>query len=270
MVHDSPRIAELRRRLQADPASTAFAQLAEEYRRAESYTEAAETCRSGLQRHPTYASARVTLGCALLGLTDLEGAQREFELVLRSAPENLSALRGAAEAHRRRGQLADALTFLRRALTLSPKDAELQVTITRIEGELCDGGGMAPSSSAPGNPLHEFVSPVPNRPHELGVRPIPPAGEPPARALMDFEREPLAPGPPASAEHQDDIAGTFDEDLRIDGDWRASDSTGDHASPDDARLGTAAITLDDRLVDDLERWLDVIDRRRREARESDP
>ena len=39
-MSDNPRLDGLRRRVQADPASIAFAQLAEEYRRAGNYAEA--------------------------------------------------------------------------------------------------------------------------------------------------------------------------------------------------------------------------------------
>ena len=63
---DNPRIEDLRRRIQKDPASIAFAQLAEELRRAGQSQEAVEICTSGLASHPGYLSARVTLGRALL------------------------------------------------------------------------------------------------------------------------------------------------------------------------------------------------------------
>ena len=65
---DNPRIEDLRRRVQKDPASIAFAQLAEELRRAGELEESVETCRAGLSLHPTYLSARVTLGRALVEL----------------------------------------------------------------------------------------------------------------------------------------------------------------------------------------------------------
>src|SRR5512140_3245061 len=100
---DTPRIQELRRRVQLDPASIAFAALAEEYRRGGRYEEAIETCTIGLQRHPAYLSARVTLGRALLEVGRYEEAQTELEQVLRLAPENLAAIRGLAEIHHRRG-----------------------------------------------------------------------------------------------------------------------------------------------------------------------
>ena len=90
-----------------DPASIAFAALAEEYRRLGRHEEAVEICRSGLQRHPAYLSARVTLGRALIEIGDYEAAREELETVLRSAPENLAAIRGLALIHERLGHSAE-------------------------------------------------------------------------------------------------------------------------------------------------------------------
>ncbi len=87
---ENPRIEELRRRVQLDPASIAFAALAEEFRRIGRHEEAIETCRAGLQRHPAYLSARVTLGRALIETGDYDSAREELETVLRSAT-NVSA-----------------------------------------------------------------------------------------------------------------------------------------------------------------------------------
>ena len=92
---DSPRIEELRRRVQSDPASIAFAALAEEYRRAGRFEEAIAACVTGLQRHPSYLSAHVTLGRSLLEVGRYEEAQDELEHVLKLAPENLAAIRGS-------------------------------------------------------------------------------------------------------------------------------------------------------------------------------
>jgi predicted Zn-dependent protease len=98
---DSPRIEELKRRVQSDPASIAFAALAEEYRRTGRFEEAIDTCTAGLVRHPSYLSAHVTLGRALIDVGRLEEAKKELESVLRLAPENLAAIRGLAEIHQR-------------------------------------------------------------------------------------------------------------------------------------------------------------------------
>jgi tetratricopeptide (TPR) repeat protein len=131
-VADSQRIEDLRRRVQKDPASIAFAQLAEECRRAGHYEEAVTVCRAGLSLHPGYLSARVTLGRALVELNELDLALPEFEQVLRSAPENLAAIRGLAEIHHRQGSLAAALAQYRAALALARNDPDLQQTVDEL------------------------------------------------------------------------------------------------------------------------------------------
>jgi tetratricopeptide (TPR) repeat protein len=100
---ETPRVEELRRRVQSDPASLAFAPLAEEYRRLGRLDEAIALCQAGLVRYPAYVSARVTLGRTLLEAGRLPEARHELEMVLEAAPENLTAIRGLAEIHQRQG-----------------------------------------------------------------------------------------------------------------------------------------------------------------------
>jgi len=126
---ESSRIDDLRRRVQKDPASIAFAQLAEECRRAGQCQDAVDICRAGLAIHPGYLSARVTLGRALLETNELEDAQLEFQLVLSSASENIAAIRGLAEAHHRLGNLPEALAQYRAALMLARNDPDLERTV---------------------------------------------------------------------------------------------------------------------------------------------
>jgi len=109
VMTDTPRVEELKRRVQRDPASISFAALAEEYRRLGMVAEAIETCRAGLLRHPAYISARVTLGRALVEVGDFDAASAELEQVLRSAPENLAAIRALADIHRRRGEIPETI-----------------------------------------------------------------------------------------------------------------------------------------------------------------
>jgi tetratricopeptide (TPR) repeat protein len=133
---ESPRLEELRRRVQGDPASIAFAALAEELRRASRFREAVEVSRAGLRHHPTYVSARVTLGRSLVELQEFEQAEREFAFVLRSAPDNLAARRALGELCWQRLRFADALTHFRAARTLAPDDKELPGIIGSLEREL--------------------------------------------------------------------------------------------------------------------------------------
>jgi tetratricopeptide (TPR) repeat protein len=104
-VIDNPRIEELQRRIQKDPASIAFAQLAEEYRRIGDHLEAIRICQAGLDQHPAYLSARVTLGRSLLELGRVEEAEAEFQRVLESAPDNVVARRALDDIQSRQGRL---------------------------------------------------------------------------------------------------------------------------------------------------------------------
>jgi len=135
-VADTSRIEELRRRVLKDPATIAFAQLAEEYRRAGSYEDAIETCRAGLAIHPSYVSARVTLGRALIEIHELDSAERELRQVLQHAPENLAAVRGLADIHHRRGELRQALDCYTLALGLARHDPDLEHIIEEISRTL--------------------------------------------------------------------------------------------------------------------------------------
>jgi len=151
---EHPRIEDLRRRVQKDPASIAFAQLGEEYRRAGLCKEAVEVCRAGLTIHPGYLSARVTLGRALIELHELDAARAEFETVLKGAPENLAAIRGLAEVFHKNGALADALAQYRAALNIARNDPDLEQTVAELTRQLTPKKGLmfegdAASSSAP-------------------------------------------------------------------------------------------------------------------------
>jgi tetratricopeptide (TPR) repeat protein len=131
-VSSSSRIEELRRRVLSDPASIAFAQLAEEYRRAGLLADAVKVCREGLAVRPHFVSARITLGRALLGLDQLDAAVVELTAVLDVSPDNLAALRTLAEARLRQGRLDDALISYRGALALAPNDPGLERRITDL------------------------------------------------------------------------------------------------------------------------------------------
>lgn len=122
---DDSRIDDLRRRIHKDPASIAFAQLAEELRQAKRYEEAVTVCRTGLALYPAYLSARVTLGRCLVALNQLDDAQRELEQVRDSAPENLAAGRALADIRKRRaGDTEQSAAGNQVGLPVSPKRSE--------------------------------------------------------------------------------------------------------------------------------------------------
>ena len=152
---DHSRLEDLRRRVEKDPSSIAFAQLAEEYRRGGQLAEAVDVCRAGLGIHPGYLSARVTLGRALIELNHLDEAQQELEHVLHSAPENLAAIRGLAEIHHRRGHLADALTQYEAALSIARNDPDLERTVEELARQVAPQRREEPANALSLEQMHE-------------------------------------------------------------------------------------------------------------------
>lgn len=185
---DSSRIEDLRRRVQKDPASIAFAQLAEELRRARRFDDSIETCRAGLGVHPGYLSARVTLGRALIETGQLGDAQTELEHVLASAPENLAAIRGLAEINHRNGDLAAALSHYRAALALAKNDPDLQETVSDLAKQI----------EPPKPPAEEGLT-LEQMAHELSLHRPPPV--PVDAPTVDFFDTPAAADPPAVVSH---------------------------------------------------------------------
>lgn len=160
---DTVRIEELRRRVQTDPASIAFAALAEEYRRAGHFDDAIATCRTGLQRHPAYLSARVTLGRSLLETGRYDEARQELEQVLRSAPENLAAIRALAEIHHRIGELPESEHHFHETEAQPAEDAP---------------------ATAPQEPQGATVSSIPLSVVPAAAAPPPSVGDSPAPIVM--------------------------------------------------------------------------------------
>jgi len=131
-MNDSEWIEDLRRRVRLDPASIAFAQLAEELRRAGQWADAVETCRAGLAMHPSYAAARVTLARALIELNELEAATSEIERAVADAPDNVRAIRTRADIYQRRGRLSEALAQYQLALSMTRGDPVLAETVSTL------------------------------------------------------------------------------------------------------------------------------------------
>jgi tetratricopeptide (TPR) repeat protein len=212
------RIEELRRRVQGDPASIAFAQLAEEYRRSGQTEEAVRVCRDGLTRHPAYLSARVTLGRALLDLGQLLGAREELEFVVAEAPENLAAVRGLAEISHREGRTADALTYYQRTLALARRDPELEEIVQQLSRQL--GASAGPngglSFEEPHQDLRSAAECLPVTPPQEEALPGRDANLG-SIAAFDFDRLVAAMGSPAAPPNVDAVldgrASTFSLDL---------------------------------------------------------
>jgi len=128
MAMDEPALADAIRRqeerLQRDPGSLAFAQLADLYRKAGRTREAVTLCRSGLARYPHYTTARLILAKALAAEGELAHALAETDAILALAAKDVQAHRLAAELHRRLGRVDRAVAHLETAVRLDPGDRE--------------------------------------------------------------------------------------------------------------------------------------------------
>jgi hypothetical protein len=205
----NPRIEELRRRIEKDPNSRVFAQLAEELRKEGDLEEAVRISREGLQKHPFYPSARMTLGRALLDSGDLEAAKTEFETVLQAAPDNLLARRFLEESRARGAEPEAAAEQEETAAALSPlpistmPPPSLATTDTPVD--VATGNEIAP---APG-PRAEDLPPIPvvaaeehwelAAPYEVSGRTV--AESPSPSAPLEAAAPDVPPAPvPAAAE----------------------------------------------------------------------
>jgi tetratricopeptide (TPR) repeat protein len=158
-VADS-RIDELRRRLERDPGSRLFAQLAEEHRKAGNHAEAVRVARTGLAQHPSYASARLTLGRALLDSGDAGGARVELEAALRDAPDNILASRFLGQALEALGELGPALLQLQKTLKMAPGDRQLESQIVALQTRLRTPPAAPPPPPAARPAAPELTTPI--------------------------------------------------------------------------------------------------------------
>jgi tetratricopeptide repeat protein len=173
------RIDELRRRIDRDPGSRLFAQLAEEYRKAGSHADAIRVARNGLAQHPSYTSARLTLGRALLESGDPAGARAELEAALKDAPDNILASRFLGQALEALGELAPALEQLQKTLKMAPGDRQLESQIVSLQTRL-----RSPQPAAAAAPRAPAPPPA--------ARPQPPAAPPDVPAAAWTVNAPMA------------------------------------------------------------------------------
>ena len=91
MDKDTSEIAKLEERISKDPKSKLFVPLAEEYKKVGDIERSIQVLTEGLKNNPSYVTARSFLGRLLFEKGDMAGAQREFEEVAKSIPDNLMA-----------------------------------------------------------------------------------------------------------------------------------------------------------------------------------
>ncbi len=144
---EDPAAVAIRRyeeRLAKNPASLAFAPLADAYRRVGRTREAINLCREGLGRFPYYTTARLILAKAHLDDGNPEAALAELSVILQSSPKDAQVHRLAAGIHRRAGRLEDARQHLERVVKLDAGDRESRLLLETLaaEGRAGDGSPL--------------------------------------------------------------------------------------------------------------------------------
>lgn len=146
------RLEQLRFELREDPSSRIFFKLGEYLRREGEFDEGVEILRAGLQEHPRYVAAWVSLGRALLVNGDSAAASEALASALELDPDNAVAALFAGEAAIAHEDWVEAVKALKRARGLTPQDDALDERIAFVEEKLVGLGLFEqPTSTAAAN-----------------------------------------------------------------------------------------------------------------------
>ena len=198
-------IESLKERIARDPLSRAFLQLAEEYRKEGRYQEAVKVCLEGLERHPTYHTARISLGRTHMEAGNLAEAKRAFSEVLELQPENHLAGKLLAEVQKKTADRAGAAETYRTILRYYPGDREVESLLADVLGGPAAEPALAPGRTAAAPTAAVPAAAVPPTAQRAAPAPPPPsmapraAPAPTAAFPMPSARSATVPSPPAPA-----------------------------------------------------------------------
>ena len=130
-----PEIDRWSQQLVLDPRSKVFAQLADAYRRTGMLDEAIETCKRGIEHNPAFATGHLVLGRCYLATKMYALAMEEFQLVVKSDPQNLAGYKMLATICEQQGQNDQAVKYYRMILDLEPGETEISERIEKLTGQ---------------------------------------------------------------------------------------------------------------------------------------
>lgn len=187
------RLDELKRALTKDPASRQFLALADEHRRQGQVAEAISVLEKGLAQDPTSVAGHVALGRLFQQSGRGEDAIASFQTALRLDPQNLVALRQAADLYLGKGDKVEAIKRLKLFRGLSPGDREVNELIRQLDEELASTAAPRPATRFPTGTVPVFATEAPAYPP-----PVPPM--PFATAEIAVPPEPTHEGMGTTAE----------------------------------------------------------------------
>lgn len=202
-----------------------------------------EICRAGLAHHPGYLSARVTLGRSLLEIGRFDEAAVELTTVVQAAPTNLPAIRGLAEIHQQRGDMAQALAYYQRALQLAQFDADLEGNVERLSQVVAPAPVLTPAVPVKVEELFDFDSLLQQLGDTAPLAAPPPPAPPPVIAPSPIQSVDLA------QQAADDFA-SVERELRERAEQRAAEEK--------AARAQLVVRRQAAVVSELEAWLAAV------------
>ena len=132
----NPKIEELRFRIKTDPKSRLFYPLAEELRKINQWDESERVLHAGLEHHPTYLSAWVSLGRVLRDQHKDAGAIEALKKALQLDPGNVVAARLLGDSYLTIGDKVEAIKKYKLVLALMPGDQEIESIIEGLDQDI--------------------------------------------------------------------------------------------------------------------------------------
>jgi len=149
------KIEELQFRIKTDPKSRLFFPLAEELRKNGKLAEAEQVLRTGLNVHPTYLSAWVSLGRVLREQQKNAEAVEALTTALQVDPGNVVAARLLGDSYLDLGEKVEAIKKYKLVHALMPGDEELETRIELLDRELRPAPEPEPVVEEPESPFAE-------------------------------------------------------------------------------------------------------------------
>jgi tetratricopeptide (TPR) repeat protein len=162
----SPEIARLSEKLQKDPQSRSFLNLAEEYYKGGMSEEAQIVLQTGLKVHPNLVGAKLLLARIFSEQSKTEEARELFEQILKVNPDNIIVNKKLATIYFEKQLLNEAEKCCAQVLLFSSKDADALNLIHKIK--------EAKRKTEPSVPL---TPPVPEAPPQAPEPETGPAAE---------------------------------------------------------------------------------------------
>ncbi len=122
-----------------DPSSKVFAPLAEAYRRMGLIDEAIDLAKSGVKRHPQFASGRVALGKCYFQKNQFLTAIDQLKVAVGLSPENILAHQILAQCYIKLKKPTEALNAYKMVLFLNPHDENIFKTVRDLEAKVFTG-----------------------------------------------------------------------------------------------------------------------------------